>query len=199
MRILVVSDGPRDHAVLPVIMETVLGMNPDCTFLAWSEIRLHRGRGYARRMQFALVQARTSGMAGVVCTVDCDNAHARTRLKELASTRNDDRCNNQPLPTAVGEARPHVEAWLLDDRTAICRVLNLAHDEALPLVHKVASPKDELDRLIDKSESHKGVSRLLTLKAIAQSLDHSRCTNAKSTGLKEFVEELINEYAVKTQ
>src|ERR1700722_10517004 len=108
MKLLFVGDGPRDKAVLPALIENLLDVNDGSVragsvFRQWREIELYEGgAGYRRRMQFAIDQARSERMQGLVCAVDCDKAHARERLKELNNARDADRTKNTSLPTAIG-------------------------------------------------------------------------------------------------
>jgi hypothetical protein len=119
MHLLFVADGERDHAVLPPLIERVLDCKVQPTFFAWKsdDLRLNRGRGYQRKLELALRKARDANLEGVVATIDADAARPKERLSELRAGREKDRQNTllTPLPAALGEAVPHVEAWLLDD------------------------------------------------------------------------------------
>ena len=54
--------------------------------------------------------------AALVATVDSDNTEGR--LAELRAARDEEQ-RKAHLPVAVGEAHPHGEAWLLDERATL--------------------------------------------------------------------------------
>src|SRR5260370_6609488 len=107
-----VGEGPRDHAIIPHLVQRVLGVNIKPITTHWA--RLHRegsGSGYRRKVRFALLQAKDVNAKGIVLTVDTDKDPRRQKLKELLKAREEDRASSASLPPAMGEADPHGAAW----------------------------------------------------------------------------------------
>jgi hypothetical protein len=157
---------------------------------------LHRaGRGYARKLRYALRQARDIEAEGLVATVDADAEKKRgTRLRKMKEVRKKDRerANLPVLPTALGEAVPHGEAWLLDDPVAVRRVLNLSEDERVPTIKRAKNPKKALHDLLAQSE--RAEDRPLAVWAeIAREVDPERCKHAKGTGFGAFINDVHEE------
>jgi hypothetical protein len=203
MKVLFVGDGHRDSKVIPAIVEHTLGLDTGAiangsTCESWSSVTLH-GRGYARRLPYFVNRARTHKMDGVVCTVDSDKAPKRARLKELLSARQEDRTKNAPFPTAIGEARPHLEAWLLDDREAVRAALPLPDGLDVPSLKKASCPKTSLNALFNACGLRDGDSCSERLAMIAESLDPLRCHNAQETGLKAFVASIREEFGPRSR
>lgn len=192
IRLLFVGDGPRDEAAVPELVRTLLGTQISAEFEPWARLNV-RGKGYERRLRYATRQARDRRVSGLVATVDRDLASRRQRLKELVDGRDAERQTPTPLvPTALGEANPHLEAWLLDDQVAVRRTLRLDGDHPLPNVRSVSSPKAELDDLHSRC-SRCDEERLAILAEMAASVDHARCAHSGETGFKSFVEEVRTE------
>ena len=192
MKVLLVADGPRDEASLPPVLAVILNRRVDCEFESWA--RIHRsgsGRGYDRKLQFSVGQARSRGLNGLVAVVDRDKDRAGDRAKELRSTRESDRRNGLFFPTALGVAAPHVDVWLLDDPVAVREGLGLDPTTEVINVRKAQDPKAELDRLIHDSE----LKHLDALSAIANGLQPSRCVHAKETGFESFSEDCCREFS----
>ncbi|HEV7224363.1 MAG TPA: hypothetical protein VGN42_16760 [Pirellulales bacterium] len=121
-----VGDGPRDGATLPPLVERILGAEVSVTFREWRPLHLRGKGGYGGKLQFIIRAARDAGASGLVAVVDRDKDPRRRRLRDLAAGRAGDRASAPPFPTALGEAVPHVEAWLLDDLAAVRQSLRLA-------------------------------------------------------------------------
>ena len=102
------------------------------------------------------------------------------------------RQSTPPFPTALGEAVPNGDAWLLDDPLAICDALQLDRDTAIPVVTKVRDPKPELDGIIAQS-SRAGEDLLQVLATIAGLVRPKRCRHASDTGFEAFVKDVIAE------
>lgn len=131
----------------------------------------------------------------MVATVDQDRAPARERLGELVKGRAEarERPDLVAFPAAVGEARPHGEAWLLDDPVAVRDGLYLPGQVQVPAVSKVKDPKSalaDLDALVDHPPGEAPIDRLAR---IARALDPTRCRHAKDTGFADFVADLRSE------
>ncbi len=189
MHLLFVADGPRDEVTIPRLVERILNTSIESSFQPWKGVRLNQGSGYRRKLRFALAQARDQELDGVVATVDSDRVTPKKRLKELCLGRDEDRKNPSasPMPTAVGEAVPHLEAWLLDDPVSVRNALGLPRDGDIPDVAQ-GDPKTALNCLIDESESSDRPTQLLS--AIACELDSERCNHSSDTGFKDFVHDV---------
>ena len=189
-----VCDGSRDHAAVCRLLERVLGrpITPDCQ--TW--LRLHSrgsGRGYGRKLKYSVRQAISRGQARVVATMDQDNSERREKLRELQAAREEDRRTGKILPTALGEAAPHFEAWLLDDAVAVREGLGLRGDAAVPSLKRIKQPKAELDAIFRREVTDWHGREAELMAAIADKLEVSRCLHAKQTGLEAFVDDVVNE------
>ena len=141
IRILFVGDGPADEVTTPPLVRTILERE-DVRAEARAWARLHAaGRGYDRKLLFALRAARAGGLSGVVATIDQDRSAGRERLRSLEAARVRDRQTDPPLPAALGCADPHAEAWLLDDPVAVRSVLRLPGDARVPKSGTSTAPR----------------------------------------------------------
>jgi hypothetical protein len=190
IRLLFVGDGERDAAMNPVLVRILTGAEVDPTTRAWA--RLHGHGGYERKVRFAIRQARDTGLEGVVATVDQDRSPERERLRELEAGRARDRETAPPLPTALGCARPHAEAWLLDDAHAVRTVLNLVDAGAVPNVRTVDDPKRTLNRLHAECPRAEVPIREI-LAELAARIVPERCPHRKDTGFAAFAAEVRRE------
>jgi hypothetical protein len=123
--------------------------------------------------------------------VDRDRARPRERLAELQEARERDRHDAKlaVIAIALGEADPHGEAWLLDDRHAVRVVLRLDAEDGLPRVRDVSSPNDVLDRLVKQCPRSGEPARIL-LQVIAQRVQASPCLHGAGTGFEQFIQEI---------
>jgi len=191
IRLMFVGDGDRDAAMNPPLVQTLLQAEIEATSGAWA--RLHKGgRGYDRKLLFAIRQARDEGLQGVVATVDQDKSRGRDRLRDMRAARTRDRETAAPLPAALGCANPHAEAWLLDDEMAVRTVLKLDARIAIPNVRKAQYPKDELTGLHTQSP-RAGTPIRAILVEIARNIDPARCPHRNETGFAQFVDEVRDE------
>jgi hypothetical protein len=195
----IVGDGERDAAVLPPLVRRIL--NADLTDRTTPWPRLHRGqkkipgyslKGYGLKLLYVLRSARSDRAEGVVACIDADRDRRRQRWRQMKKAREADRSQNPPLPTALGEAKPHNEAWLLDDAVAVREVLRLPSDTEVPNVQRCSSPKAALEDLHQRSE-RKDERPLSVWPEIAARVDTSRCTHKKRTGFEAFVREVESE------
>ncbi len=191
IRLLIVGDGERDAATNPHLVKVITGADVDPIPMPWPRLN-EAGRGYDRKLLFAIRKARDEGLEAVVATVDQDKSRSRDRLRALVAARTRDRETAPPLPTALGCANPHAEAWLLDDPVAVRTVLRFDPGLAIPTVRKVASPKDELTGLHTRSERAGEPIRTILVE-IAQALDPIRCQHARETGFEDFTAEVRDE------
>ena len=191
MSILVVGDGPRDAVALPNVVLNLLGLEVPTEYSNWHNVSYLKGKGsaYKRKVKYLTRRALGRGCAALAIVVDADNAPRREKLRELYRGRDEDRSSNPAFPTALGEAIPHFDTWLLDDSVAVRKGLNLGGDVEVPNAVKVGSPKEVLSRLIvgcplDNAE----VSEILG--EIARCLCVKRCGHAKEIGLEGFSKEV---------
>ena len=112
-----VSDGPRDEASLPGLVQNILRQTVAAEFSAWAHLR-NPGKGFDRKLRFATALTRSKKLSGLVAVADRDDDHKNLRRKSLEASREQLRREGEILPIAVGVADPHVDVWLLDDATA---------------------------------------------------------------------------------
>ena len=193
MKLMYVSDGPRDEATLPGLVATILGGElPPHEFSEWARVRHPNreemaSRGYERKLQFAVQLASSKGCQGVVAVADRDRDSRGERKKALLSTKHKLTESGHQTHVAIGVADPHVDVWLLDDPKAVREALGFAPDHELNSVHKVKSPKDYLNNEISNSPLPvENISE--PLRRIASYVQLSRCNHAATTGFQEFVD-----------
>lgn len=176
-RLSYIGDGHRDRAMVPPLVESVIGAHEVADFTAWREIRLNRG--YERKLLYALRRAEGMGVDGVVATVDRDR-DPQPRRPALVDGR-----EGASVPAVVGEAVPHGEAWLIDDLEALREILSLSPEaKASP----GRNPKAELDALIDAvGRAHE---RLDVLGELARAVRLERCRGAAKSGLAAFLDDV---------
>ena len=191
IRLLFVGDGERDAATNPHLVSTIIGAPVAPTTAPWARLN-QAGHGYDRKLAFAIRQARDSGLDGLVATVDRDTSRHRDRIRELEAVRTKDRQTRPPLPTAVGCADPHAEAWLLDDPVAVRTALRLERDTPIPTIRQVDSPKAELHRLQLTSSRCDDLATDIVVD-IARALSVERCQHARETGFAHFVDDVRHE------
>ncbi len=189
LKLLFAGDGLRDEAAVPRLVARILASDFEILFESWkSGIRLQSGGkglgGYGRKLLYLIRVARDRGVAGVVATADCDRDTPREKLRDLIAARSRDRDLGHATPVALGEANPHLEAWLLDDPVAVRTVLGLAAATEIKSPSKVDSPKAELHSLHHTSECT--LTEMEMLAAIAHGLELPRCNHSGSTGFADF-------------
>src|SRR5258708_15773924 len=108
-----VGDGPRDEAMMPRLIERILKVDVHADFREWKSIHLH-GKGYGKKLAFAIRVARDAAADGLVATVDADKAPQREQLPELQSARDHARSKALPFPTPLRTTVPHTPSYLLD-------------------------------------------------------------------------------------
>ncbi len=202
VRLRIVGDGERDAATLPPLLRTLLPHKFQDESTPWP-VRLHAGqrkvrgyalKGYGRKLYYVLRSARSAGVDGVAACVDADKDRNRERLKQMIEAREADRSELPSLPTALGEARPHNEAWLLDDPAAVRKGLCLPKDTEVPAVSRVAYPKAELERL--HNASPRADERPLDVwRDIATHVQIERSNHREDTGFQAFADEINRELA----
>jgi hypothetical protein len=192
--LLFVADGTRDHVTIPPLVGRLLGVNVRAMTTPWARLRQQSGvSGYRRQLRFAIRQARDANAVAILATVDRDKDPRRRKLKELLVARDEDRISSPAFPTALGEADPHGEAWLLDDPVAVRRALRLAGDATIPTVRHTNRPKDALEDL--RRQSGRAEDSILEVLAdIAELVDPARCVHAKETGFHALAEEVRREF-----
>ena len=198
----IVGDGERDVATLPNLVSGILKAEfthkttpwPQRLHLREKKIRGYALRGYGLKLLYVLRHARSDGAEGVVACLDADTETKRQRLKQMKQAREAHRSISPPIPTALGEARPHNEAWLLDDPVAVREGLGLPAKHPIPNVQKCSSPKHKLEQLHAQS-TRKDERPLEVWRYIATHVDEGRCPHKKKTGFGAFVAELRAEIA----
>lgn len=185
MKIAFLGEGPRDHAIIPKIVEKLLDQGIDASFLEWAgvELRLHGG-GIERKLLIALLNAQRDSRDALVATIDADKTK-KDRLAAMIDGRALHREKHPSLPTALGCAEPHAEAWLLDDPVAVRTALGLPAATAIPNVRDTKVPKKTLDQLIESSP-REGVDHMVFLTEIAAAVEPDRCAHRKETGFARF-------------
>jgi hypothetical protein len=98
----------------------------------------------------------------------------------------------ESFPTALGEAVPHGEAWLLDDPAAIRAALDLGDEVDIPHVRRTRDPKAVVNGLIEQSR-HRRENVLDVFADIARLVDHRRCSFPDDTGFTALVEDVRQE------
>ena len=193
IRVHFVGDGPRDGATVPYLVENILRVEIEPKAQNWRDIHLQLGKGYARKLRFSVLRAIDDRAAGLVAVVDRDKSKARSRLRELQEERDDHRKSRPSFPTALGEAAPHGEAWLLADHNAIREALRLANEVEIPSVHRTRDPKSVVESLIQQS-GYRGEKITTALTDIARLVNHQRCVHGDETGFAYLVEDVCREF-----
>lgn len=191
MHLLFVGDGERDAATVPLLVERIMSARFESTCRRWARLN-GKGKGYMRKTLYALRVDRDISADGLVATLDTDKEKKGRRLRQMQEARDADREKHSPMPTALGEATPHGEAWLLDDPAAVRTAMNLANDALIPTVRRTADPKGALHELLGQSP-RKADRPLVVWADIARELDPDRCAHGKRTGFRSFVEEVRTE------
>jgi hypothetical protein len=189
--LMFLGDGPRDAAVVPRLVEKALGHPVQVDSKHWAHLR-SPGHGYDRKLLFALIDAGERGVNGVVATVDVDRSAEGARLSHMRAARTRHRERHPPLPTALGAADPHSEAWLLDDAAAVRKVLKLNTKVSVPRVRPRLNAKATLDTLIAGSD-RVGEQVTVVLGEIAGAVTVSQCPHACDTGLEAFIADVLQE------
>jgi hypothetical protein len=191
-----VGDGERDAVTVPKLVLGILRADFEHMASPWP--RLHRGekkirgydlKGHGLKLAYVLTEARQSGFHGVVATVDTDRSERGERLRQLKTAREADRSKFAPLPTALGEATPHNEAWLLDDPVAVRQGLNLPANAGIPDVRGCSYPKSALEEL-HRDSPRAAEPPLNVWPDIAAQVDAVRCTHKQDTGFEAFIAEV---------
>lgn len=189
-----VGDGELDRVVVPHLVERIIGRRHEVRFVAWKEIRGNKpSHGYGRKLRYAILDAKEQGEQGVVATLDRDRAEPRAKLHELQSARNGLREQGHHIPVALGEANPHLEAWLIDEPTAVRAALQLEKSATVPNWRKSKYPKDELGLLLSQStRSHERPSEVWP--DIARAVVTDQMLHPQETGWQDFEADIRAEF-----
>ena len=193
MKLLIVGDGERDGASIPPLVSTILGHPIAWQFERWPRLQK---KGLDRKLLYSKIQAEDRKLDGLVAVVDADQRMRSKKIKTLIAARAEMRQSAPPFPTALGEAVPNGDAWLLDDPVAVCDALQLDRNTPIAVVTKVADPKPELEALISTS-SRAGEELLQILAAIAGLVQIERCRHAADTGFEAFAKDVASELALR--
>ncbi|TWT43653.1 hypothetical protein RAS1_00520 [Phycisphaerae bacterium RAS1] len=194
IRIRFIGDGPRDQAVLPPIVDSFLSTPIRADFEAWP--RLHTGGGYRGKIKLATRQAKDAGQQAIVAVADRDVRRGDYRIKELRKGREEHREKHVAVPTALGLADPHLEAWLIDDPLAVRTALRLPPNAQIPNVRKCDDPKKRLNELWEGSARRSDAPEETAIQAlsdVAMALAIERCPHSSETGLAEFADDVRRE------
>ena len=188
--ILVIGDGPRDSIALPKLVQHLMRKQTKWQYEDW-HTRSHlfgRGKGtvYTKKVKYFTRLAKDRDCVALVVS-DTDRAPYGEKLRQLRTGRDEDRQIHPPFPTAIGEANPHFDVWLLDDAHAVKTVVGCS-SSAVPNIRNCTSPKDILTNLVVESDIESELSVVLGL--IVDEFDVSRCNHDNETGLEEFAEEV---------
>ena len=82
----------------------------------------------------------------------------------------------------------------MDDDVAVRTALELPVDHAIPVVTKIQSPKDEINRLVRQSPRLAEMRTLELLAEIAKCIDPRRCQHAKESGFEDFADDVRHEF-----
>ncbi len=197
IEVLFVGDGDRDAIVVPVLVERILGVAIQPQTTHWARLHKSGGRGYGRKLKYALTQARDRNVRGVVATLDTDTAKHRARLKELQGGREQDRAANAKISTALGEATPHGEAWVLDDAMAVQAGLRLSPEATIPTTKDSPNPKKTLHGLFKRSPRADEPFKTV-LADLARRIDPGRYAYPKETGYRAFATDVRTEFRIVT-
>lgn len=197
MRLYYVGDGERDSVMVPYLVRNILGVtvtppdgpaeeeNPN----RWA--RLHGvGRRYGRKLLYAMRQTIDRGADGLVATVDTDDSRRSERLRQLQQARDQDCKPEYRVPTALGAATPHGEAWLIDAPTAVREELSLPANHPIPATPD--DPKAVLEELFNSAEQAPGRFRDAVAE-IAKLVTLEGCNDPDRTGFKDFVDDVQRE------
>ncbi len=168
IRVHFVGDGPRDGATVPYLVANILRVEIEPKAQNWKDIHLRSGKGYPKKLRFSVLRAIDDRAAGLVAVVDRDKSEARSRLRELQEERDDHRKTRPSFPTALGEAAPHGEAWLLADHNAIRRRWGSTMRWKFQVFTGRKDPKSVIESLIQQS-GYRGEKITTALTDIARS------------------------------
>jgi len=190
IHLLFVGDGALDAVAVPPIVEGITGSQVHAASRGWA--RLHgSGKGYRKKLRFAVRQAQADALQGLVATVDADR-EGQSRLGKLRDERQSLRREEGEYPVALGCADPHLEAWLLDDAVAVRAGLSLDAQANVPNLRDCPSPKGTLEGL-HRASPRRGDRPLEVWPDIARALDRNRCPHRVQTGLDAFAEDLLDQ------
>jgi hypothetical protein len=189
-KLLIVGEGERDNAVVAPLTQRLLSTPIEHQFVRWPHL-FGAGKGYAKKLRFAMLQVRRHGLQGLVGVVDSDSRHSGRHLPKLMKARTDARSTGDSTPVALGEAIPHLEAWLLDDPVAVRTALGFTSDVEIKSPTKINSPKEELQMLC--SSCPMGQTAIEILAQVASLLSMERCNHAQQTGFEKFAAEVEQE------
>lgn len=195
MRLHLYGDGPRDEVTIPELLRNLLGFPVNCEFTQWMKLHVN-GRGYGRKLAYAMIRAKKNrNIDGVVAVIDQDKDKNRNRWNAMKDKRESQRAGGNLVKTALGEAVPHGEAWLLDDDKAVRDGLGLSPSESIPKVGSGSQkPKQVLEALHKKSPRSEEGS-LDVWADIAQRVTLGTCRSPVTTGFKAFAEEVEQQLA----
>jgi len=129
------DDAPLRDFFLRIVVERMLGVQGELCPLQNAGIGYLRGAGAGRLCRDGAKMVRECCRAGAeaaVIVIDRDRTAPRERWRRLDEQRRrirEDRERPVAIPVAIGVAVETIEAWLLADELALCRVLGLPNPE----------------------------------------------------------------------
>lgn len=183
-KLLFVGDGERDKAMLPPMVARILGAPVEPEFDSWARLN-DGGRGYGRRLRYQMIRARDRACSGVVAVVDRDRDRRGNRIRSLCESRDAEKLKVNYTPTAVGEAIPHGEAWLLDDPKAVRTGMQLPTDAEVPRWRERDNCKSILEAIFEACPRCAD-EPLAVWADIASNIDPVRYQHSRDTGFEAF-------------
>ena len=101
-----------------------------------------------------MIIAGRKGLQGLIATLDADNQPNRIELLRDARREFRNDSTKTQVATAIGQANPELEAWLLDDQ-AVKQALSLSAQAKVPSPSRVSDVKMALNKLIARSSVDK--------------------------------------------
>lgn len=187
------SDEGRPRGVIPILVLRVLACarcQPSLRLAAKSRfLRRMHGRGFARKVKAAMVDAVRDRAIAVVVVADRGGERNRKRLEEMKKGRDDAAQDGINVPAALGLAVEELEAWLLADETAISATTGMTLAGALPDPESDNNPKSTLSRLYSQATARKDRWRLH--EAIADGIDLDSLARRCPRGFSPFQQEIL--------
>jgi hypothetical protein len=146
------------------------------------------GKGFARKVKAAMVDAVREKASAVVFVSDRGGERNRKRLEEMKNGRNEATADGIDVPTALGLAIEELEAWLLADETVVSDVTGAAVSGALPDPELDPDPKATLSKLWTQAADEAEAWR--SYEAIAEKLDIGRLRRRCPRGFEPFHQEV---------
>ncbi len=142
-------EGPRDHVVVPILVERLIAhRHPDVAAARSQRRPRRRGQGFLRDLP-GLAGALSDERADLVVIVM--DAHGRSPTNVMQDPEDAwEKAEASSVAPVFGVATEALEAWLLADEKAISRALGGAHVDRQPAPEALDDPKARLSDLINQ-------------------------------------------------